>query len=791
MAPKREEITATFGTERFRFSNADGDTIVGTAWTIDELGGRQEVAVKGQADLDELQQGQTYRFYGRWAPYKNKRTGQTEQQFAFESFVREAPHGREGVIAYLKSAGEGLGMGAARCLKLWELFGSDAVRMLRESPAEVADRLAAVGLKLQPGAAEKIAENLRFEQALESCTLDLMDVLNGRGFPKATARLVTRQWGNRAANVIRRNPYQLMNFRGCGFKRCDALYLDLKHDPTAIRRQGLCGWYTLAKDSEGHTWFPVAIVERGIRESIPSAKLELERALQFSRRLGATAEVKTNGASGPIVDQGSCRWVAEGSKSRNEQRLAQAIADALREQATHWPNLDDVAGIDDHQRQALAKSLAGPIGILGGGPGTGKTYSVACLVKKLASVIGITNIVIGAPTGKAAVRVTENLSKHGLTIRARTWHSLLMSLERQQREGANEVGKAKFFPAKVLIGDETSMNDTDLMARIFAARGAGTHVLLVGDVNQLPPVGHGAPLRDLIAAGLPYGELTEIKRNSGGIVEACKEIRHGRRWQPGDNLHLFEHREPADQIRRAVQLLHAARDDGRDPIWDCQVVVPVNKKSPLSRQALNKILQAELNPIGGVQGCPFREGDKIVNAQNGYFPAVAIGDDLDDENATNDRGEVYVANGELAKVLTVESGYLIAELSNPARTIKIPKGKPVETNGDGEKEDGAENDKSTGTGCSWDLGYALSVHKSQGSEWPIVLVMLDAYPGAKMVCSREWIYTAISRAKDECVLIGQRETADSMCRRVALGKRKTLLKERIHLATARDILADL
>lgn len=326
MAPKREEITATFNSERFRFSNADGDTIIGSARTADG-----EVAIKGQADLDELQPGQTYRFYGRWAPYKNRRTGQTEQQFAFESFVREAPHGREGVVAYLKSAGEGLGLGAARCMKLWDLFGSDAVRMLREQPAEVAARLAAAGLKLQPGAAEKVAGNLRFEMALEACTLDLMDVLNGRGFPKATARLVTRQWGNRAANVIRRNPYQLMNFRGCGFKRCDALYLDLKHNPAAIRRQGLCAWYTLAKDSEGHTWFPVAIADRGIRESVASASLDLEAALRFARRLGATIEAKTNGANGPIVDQGSCRWIAEGAKGRNEQRLAQAIADALRE----------------------------------------------------------------------------------------------------------------------------------------------------------------------------------------------------------------------------------------------------------------------------------------------------------------------------------------------------------------------------------------------------------------------------------------------------------------------------
>jgi len=788
MAPKREEITATFTSERFRFSNADGDTIIGSARMPEG-----EIAVKGQADLDELQPGQTYRFYGRWAPYKNKRTGQTEQQFAFESFVREAPHGREGIVAYLKAAGEGLGLGAARCLKLWELFGADAVAAMRERPDEVAERLKAAGLKLQPGAAEQVAENLRHEQALEACTLDLMDVLNGKGFPKATARLVTREWGNRAAQVIRRNPYKLMNFRGCGFKRCDALYLDLKHDPNAIRRQGLCGWYTLAKDNEGHTWFPIAVVDRGIRESIASAKLDLEKALLFSRRLGATIETQTNGANGAIVDHGSCRWIAEGSKGRNEQRLAQAIADAMREPAQHWPTLADVGGIDDHQREALAKALAGPIGILGGGPGTGKTYSVACLVKRLAATIGINNILIGAPTGKAAVRVTENLSKHGLTIRARTWHSLLLQLESAKANGP-DAGRPKLFPAKVLIGDETSMNDTDLMARIFAARASGTHVLLVGDVNQLPPVGHGAPLRDMIAAGLPYGELTEIKRNSGGIVEACKEIRHGRRWMPGDNLRLFEDHEPGAQIQRAIRLIHAARDQGSDPIWDCQVVVPVNQKSPLARAVLNRILQAELNRNPGVQGSPFRVDDKIVNTMNGYFPAIAIGDDLDDENATNDRGEVYVANGELAKVLSVEAGYLVAELSNPARTIRIPRGKAADSEAAPRGDDnGDENgvEKSTGTGCSWDLGYALSVHRSQGSEWPVVVCLIDAYPGAKMVCSREYWYTAVSRAKDECLLIGSRAVMDSHCRRVALGKRKTLLKERIHLATARDILAEL
>jgi exodeoxyribonuclease V alpha subunit len=773
------EIVAKFTSERLRFPNADGDVIIGSAWANSDING--EISLKGPAELDELIPGLEYVFYGKWAAYKNKRTGQTEQQFAFTSFVKKAPHNREGIIAYLVAAGEGLGFGRARAAKCWDLFGTEAVTRLRESPQAVVESLTSAGLRVSTEVGEKLAANLREEQALESCTLDLMDVLTGRGFPKATARAAVRQWGNRAAQVIRRNPYQLMNFRGCGFRKTDALYLDLGRDPSAIRRQGLCAWYSLSRDSEGHTWFPLEVVERGIRESVSGTQINLEKSLRFAKKLGAVAELRTSGNGGPIVqDGGSCRWLAEGTKAKNEGDLSQCVADALREPATLWPNVADVQGIDDHQRAALAAATTRAIGILGGGPGTGKTYTVACLVKLLAATIGIDNIRIGAPTGKAAVRVTENLSKHGLTIRARTWHSLL-----------GMTGGDK-FPAKVLIGDETSMNDTDLMAAIFRARSAGCHVLLVGDVHQLPPVGHGAPLRDLIATGLPYGELTEIKRNSGGIVETCAAIRHGQRWQPGDNLLLFEHREPEFQIKRMLQLLRQCRDDGRDPIWDCQVVVPVNKKSPLARQTLNKILQAELNSNPAIEGSPFRIDDKIVNTANGYFPTVELGADVE-ADAKNDQGEVYVANGELAKVLDVQPGCLIASLSNPSRTIRIPRGKANSENSNEQPDDGdgGNSDKSTGTGCSWDLGYALSVHKSQGSEWPVVLVMLDDYAGAKMVCSREWLYTALSRAKEVCVMIGQRQTADSMCRRIALDKRKTLLKERILLVSAQDSLADL
>lgn len=146
--------------------------------------------------------------------------------------------------------------------------------------------------------------------------------------------------------------------------------------------------------------------------------------------------------------------------------------------------------------------------------------------------------------------------------------------------------------------------------------------------------------------------------------------------------------------------------------------------------------------------------------------------------------EVFVANGELAEVIEVHEKYFVARLSGPTRVIRVPRGQSAEP-----EELEIEESSEERTGCSWELGYCLSVHKSQGSEWGWSIVLGDEYPGAKMVCSREWLYTGLSRAKQRCVLIGKRATFDAMCRRIALADRKTLLKERILLNVAKLELA--
>ena len=425
-----------------------------------------------------------------------------------------------------------------------------------------------------------------------------------------------------------------------------------------------------------------------------------------------------------------------------------------------WPDPQDVPELSNHQRDRLAEALTAKVSILGGSPGTGKTYTVAKLIKHMirVGIVSVEEIGIGAPTGKAAVRLTEMLNASGIPTRARTWHSLLGI------KSSSETGGFGFahddtnkLPYRLLIGDECSMLDLSMMLSIFKAAEKGCHILLVGDTNQLPPVGNGAPMRDMIAAGLPFAELREIKRNSGGIVEACAAIRDSDPWiqftrMAGTNLHLHNLQTPAKKIERMIDLIRKTEQQGADPIWDCQVLVAVNESSPLSRKKINEVLQDELNPGQRSTRTIFRVGDKAVCLKNGIYKSHLA------------QTETYVANGELAQVLAIDETTVVMQLDSPAREVAVSIRK---------------SDEGASPIANWDLAYALSVHKSQGSEFPNVIVMLDEYPGARMICDRAWIYTAISRARDTCHLVGQPELAERFCLVSKLLERKTFLSELI------------
>lgn len=759
MTTRTLEITGKFLRERHRFANADGDVIVGE---IDcdqqhadinppEVSGK--IPVKGPLGNAELTSGMQYRFYGRWTSYRNKYSGQTERQFSFSSFVVVEPAGRDAILAYLKLNGRGHRLGLARAQKLWEVFGERAVVVARTEPETVARVLSANGLSYPLASAKDLSMELQKNGKIERTKLDLTGLLAKRGFPRKTLELCIETWGNRAADLVRRDPFKLLRFPGCGFKRCDSMYLDMGLDPARLKRQAICVWYSLEQNPEGHTWHSWRVPDAFLRSTISGTQLRIGRAIELAERAGLIRRLHTDGDRGPIIRPPeftpdlSTRWYADAKKADSEQTIVSSVLQAQAERHI-WSALGPLKNVSDHQQEMAAKALVSSLCILGGSPGTGKTWLVSELVAAVSRTVGLHNILVGAPTGKAAVRVTENLQAKNINLRARTWHSLLYGLERD---------KLRHFSAKILIGDESSMLDADLMAWILRSRAAGTMVMLVGDVNQLPPVGHGAPLRDMIAAGVPYAELTEIVRNTGGIVEACAAIREQRAWSHGDNLHIVDanprHKEHLNCIQQIAKQATAA---GIDPVWGMQIVVAVNERSPLSRAALNQELQAMFNKQPGRDGIPFRVDDKVVNTKNGFFKSLEIRED-EKEIVTNELDEVYVANGELGRVVAVEPNNIICDLDSPRRRIQAFFSKDF----------------------TFELGYALSVHKSQGSDWPWVVVALDDYPGARMVCDRSWLYTAISRAKAKCWLLGRREIADRMCRQSKIWHRKTFVREQI------------
>lgn len=757
------EITATYENERFRFENNGGDVIIGAARMRDENGKRSAVAIKGPEDKSaQLLRGHEYRFFGRWSDYTNKRTNKTEKQFHFDTYVTTEPAGREAVVAYLLDAtrkarkwldeSKTMGIGPSKINKLWEAYGEDAVKMCREHPDEVAELL---GTKKRPDVAEALAKELNDRKGTEQCVMELLGLFAGRGIPRKIVPLCLKVWGNRAAELVKRNPYLLMRFRGVGFTTADKMYIGLGHDPKRLKRLAYCVWHAIASRGNGNTWTAASIAVDAIARIVSDPE-RIKAAIHLAKR-GRLIKVARTDDHGCITDAGGRVWLSAFREGQNETDVAE-IAHNLQCIIARWPEINST-DLTDHQRVAIEQALKGSVSMLIGSPGCGKTYAAARIINAIIRNHGPKSVAVAAPTGKAAVRLTESLNDAGIELTASTIHSLLKVEAVDDGSGWSFTHHANNpLPFSFVVVDESSMIDVDLMASLLRACNRGTHLLFIGDTNQLPPVGHGATLHDFINAGLPCGELREILRNDGGIVQACADMRDGKRFECDGNLmHVLR----PDAFVAVRQLIEKVERWKRDPVWDFQVIVPINEKSPVSRKKLNEYMQQLQNKENATKGTPFWPQDKVVNTQNSRLPEL----DLKTQQRTGE--ECYVANGELGEVIEADAKHMVVRLTSPDRLVFVPRG-----DGDGH-------------GCSWDLGYALSCHRCQGSEWPYVAVVLDDSPAAKRVCDRSWIYTAISRAKSECFLVGNLEVAYSMCGRQSLHKRKTLLTEQINREMSR------
>jgi exodeoxyribonuclease V alpha subunit len=730
------ELIGQFVEASHFFADANGGgTLVGRLASGEVVRGRVE-------DRGDLEEGLSYRFVGRWD--EHPRFG---RQFAFSAFVVHAPHGRAAVIKYLTRFAANVGRKTAE--RLYDLYGADAAAVLAREP----ERVAGDGLMTEAQVHEAAA-SLR-ELADQQVTLiDLLGLFDGKGFSHALAHACFAKWGVQAPAVVQRNPFALLVARmpGCGFCRCDALWLDLGLPPQRLKRQALAAWHFLNGGPSGHTWRPADAVANAIREGTgDGARPRSAVALGLRARLLARRR-----------DGDGVLWLAEGRRARNEATVANRVRELLAAPPS-WANVPrDV--LSDHQHGAVLRLVGSPVALLLGQPGTGKTFTAAAIIRAQVARYGAAAVRVAAPTGKAATRCAAALHRYNLPLEATTIHRLLEATPGGPEGFQFKRNEQNRLDCRVLVVDETSMLDVDLAARLFSACRPGTNVLLVGDRYQLPPVQHGATLRDMIDAGLPCAELTEIRRNAGAIVQACAAIKDGRHFETfevydagqGRNLVLIQARTAADRteaVRRVMGELR--RSEGLNPLLDVQVLCATNR----TRRDLNAILQALLNSDGEApRGGRFRRGDKVICLRNRFlYPP------------RKREQPVFVANGDVGLVEATADRTMTVRLTDPDRLVQVPLGRPQNAEADDDEEESKD------AGCDFDLAYCCTGHKFQGSECPVVVAVIE--PEGWKVAAREWHYTVLSRAQTLCVLVGQVGVIEQQCRRVSLRDRRTFLAE--------------
>lgn len=441
-----------------------------------------------------------------------------------------------------------------------------------------------------------------------------------------------------------------------------------------------------------------------------------------------------------------------------------------------WPEVSSLPLLSEHQAETLPKALQSRVGILSGTPGTGKTFVASKLIQAVARTHGTRNIAVAAPTGKAAVRLTEMLADSGLSLQAKTIHRLLEVSHAGHGTGDWQFLRCYNNPLeqRFIFIDESSMLDTNLAAALFRAFPPSAHVLLIGDKHQLPPVGHGAPLRDLInSKAVGVAELTEVRRNSGKIVYGCRAIKDGKVFpapreldlETGCNWIHLDASNPSRQVSTMLGLLTGTTPNGYDPVFDCQVICSLNEKGNVPRTTLNKELQAALNPLRPEKNHKFALNDKVICTSNGRMEVCEMEMDFARKETVAKRTGIqdFVANGETGRIVSIDNVEKVVaiELICPNRIVCAPLY-------------GEESVSKV-----FDLGYAITCHKAQGSQMPVVIAMVDDSNGASRVTSREWWYTCLSRAEKILVTVGKWDVLMKQCQPVSLTRRKTFLTEQL------------
>ncbi|MBI2873632.1 MAG: ATP-dependent RecD-like DNA helicase [Firmicutes bacterium] len=710
-----------------------------TVAKVNTTGGEPEVTVVGY--LPSLLEGEQFTGEGKWIDHP--RYG---KQFQLETYETLVPVTNRGLEKYLGS-GAVRGIGPSLARSLVGHFGPETLDILENSP----DRLTEVD-GIGPARAKAVSEAFAERRAQRNILIFLRE----HELPAGLANRILRVYGPQAVSVLRENPYRLADdLHGVGFRTADKLALKLSIEPGSLQRLKAGLVYVLKElAGAGHTFSPREDLLTRAADLLGAGILSLEKALDSVDGDGALV----------VEGEGPEARVYLSALHRAEIAVTARLLDLLGHIGSpELPPADEALNrfesesrlkLTPDQRSALERLRTSPVAVITGGPGTGKTTLIKAVLDLLESA-GL-RVELAAPTGRAAKRLTEATGH-----RARTIHRLLEYFFLEGRGGGFQRDETRPLETDCLIVDEVSMVDLELMHSLLRALPLPCRLILVGDADQLPSVSAGNVLHDLIASGtLEVIRLDKIHRQAAGstIVRNAHRINRGIFPLLGEDRHdfLFIEEEDPLNIQRIVQELVSMRLPALgawDPFEDIQVLTPM-RKTPVGVQALNPLLQALLNPPGPgklqvIQGDRIlRVGDKVMQVRNSY-----------------DHG---VFNGDLGRIRSFdpETGELRVAFPEP----------------DGMREVRYENNETD----QLTLAYAVSVHKSQGSEYPVVV--LPVCTQHYVMLQRNLLYTAVTRARKMVVLVGTRKAIWLCVRGKQTGRRLSYLGDRLQQVQGRIIV---
>ncbi|WP_025619146.1 SF1B family DNA helicase RecD2 [Salinispora cortesiana] len=697
------------------------------------------------------QPGESLRLHGRWSSHPKY-----GRQFEVDSYTTVLPATIQGIQRYL---GSGLvkGIGPVFAERIVAHFGLETLRIIEEEPARLVE---------VPGLGPKRTAKITAAWAEQQAIKEVMVFLQGVGVSTSLAVRIYKQYGDASTDVVMKEPYRLAaDVWGIGFKTADiiAQSVGIPHDSPQRVMAGL--QYTLSEATDnGHCYLP-----------------EPELVADATKILDVPADLVTRCLDDLVTEEGVVRELLPGGDAarpasatpgpaepvravylvpfhRAERSLATSLLRLLGDGADRLPHFVGVdwgkaltwlkarTGNDlaTEQEQAVRLALTSKVAVLTGGPGCGKSFTVRSIVELAAAKKAKVTLV--APTGRAAKRLSE-LTGHP----AATVHRLL-----QLRPGGDaSYDRDNPLDVDLLVVDEASMLDLILANKLVKAVPPGAHLLLVGDVDQLPSVGAGEVLRDLLAApAIPRVRLTQIFRQAAqsGVVTNAHRINAGRppllQGLPDFFLFACDDTEATADLTVDVACSRIPAKFRLDPRRDVQILTPMHR-GPAGSGALNTLLQQRLTPHREGQperragGRVFRIGDKVTQIRNNY-----------------DKGQAGVFNGTLG---------IVTQLSTEEQTLTVRTDEDESLDYDFDELDELAH------------AYAMTIHRSQGSEYPAVVIPLTT--SAWMMLQRNLLYTAVTRAKQLVVLVGSRRALAAAVRTVGAGRRHTALNHRLAATT--------